>query len=401
MTGAGHLSERDHALLRALVSGSLRWHYRLAWVSGELVDQRQRRPDPLVAALVELGLLQLTELRIPDHAAVAATVDAAAELGLGRARGFVNAVLRRFLRERDAIVARAGTEWRFSHPGWLVDAIREDWPDAHEVVLDANNARAPLWLRVNPRRIDREAYLARLAAAELDAVAGGACSSAVLVRTPCRATDLPGFADGLVSVQDAAAQLAAALLDLEPGQRVLDACAAPGGKTAHMLEICAGLGEVVAVDRDPQRLERVGTELGRLGLEATLIAADATATGDWWDGRPFDRILLDAPCSGTGVIRRHPEIKLRRQPADVAAAVALQAALLESLWPLLAPGGRLVYATCSVLTCENAALVGRFAAAHADVRCAPLGSPGHFRIQTGAADMDGFYYACLNRVQGR
>ncbi len=392
---------RDRALLRALISGALRWHHRYAWVVDQLSRSR-RRPDPVVTALLHLGLLQLDELRVPDHAAVGETVNAAAELGVGHARGFVNAVLRRFLRERDALVARDEPVYNHSHPRWLADAFIRDWgPADGAALLAADNETPPQWLRVNLLRSSRAAYIAELNAAGIDAESGAASPATVRLGSPVPVAELPGHAEGLVAVQDAAAQLAAGLLDLAPGQRVLDACAAPGGKTAHMLESCPGLAAVVAVDVDADRLAGVGTALTRLGHDARLVVGDAMSPDDWWDGRSFDRILLDAPCSGTGVIRRHPEIKLRRRPADVGAAARQQARLLDALWPLLAPGGRLVYATCSVLSAENAAQTAAFLDRRDDAGCAPPGTPGHFRIRTGAAGMDGFYYACLDKNRGR
>ena len=392
------LNDRDRALLRALVSGALRWFHRLDWVTGELVGA-DRKIDPPLRALLHVGLFQILELRIPDHAAVSATVDAAAQLGFGRARGFINAALRRFQRERESLAEKGGRIWQHSHPQWLLEAIEADWHDDAEAIFAANNERAPQWLRVNLQRLTRADYLDQLAAAGLQAEAGTASAATVLLRTPSPAHDLPGYRDGLVSIQDAAAQLACGLMDLRPGLRVLDACAAPGGKTAHMLESCAALAELVAVDRDAKRLAHVEQELSRLGLAATLSEGDATRPTDWWDGQLFDRILLDAPCSATGVIRRHPEIKLRRSVDDVETVTRLQGELLTSLWPLLAPGGRLVYATCSVLTRENAAQIGRFMADRPTARCEPIDSPSHFRVPTGTAGMDGFYYACVNKSQ--
>ena len=404
------LPERDRPLLKAMLLGSLRWHHRLDWQLGRLLDrprerqrgrQRGRRGGEL-EALVRIGLVQLQYLRIPDHAAVSATVDAASALGLGRARGLVNAVLRRYLRERENLDAlAAGSEVaRFSHPEWLIDAIRRDWPDDWQAVLDANNAMPPLWLRVNRTRIDRDAYLARLEAAGLAAAIDDVHEDAVLLAEPCPVERLPGFDDGLVSVQDAAAQGAAALMQLAPGQRVLDACAAPGGKTAHMLERCPGLAELVALDADAGRLGQVDSNLRRLGLSATLVAGDAAAPASWFDGRPFDRVLVDVPCSATGVIRRHPDIKILRRAGDIAGLVATEARILDALWPLLAPGGLMVYVTCSILTPENAGVVTDFVARTAGASLPPQGSPAHFRLRPGETNTDGFYYACLTRGSG-
>jgi 16S rRNA (cytosine967-C5)-methyltransferase len=391
------VAERDRPLLGALVFGALRWHQRLLWQSARLLTKPLKPGQLELGALLEIGLLQLQEMRIPSHAAVSATVDAAALLGQRDAAPLVNAVLRRFQRERAALdAALAGEdEARLCHPRWLLEELARDWPDDWQRICAANNAPAPMWLRVNARRTTRADYLARLQAAGLAARPDEHVATAVMLESPQPVEALPGFAAGDASVQDVAAQRAAGFLDLAPGQRVLDACAAPGGKTCHILESCAGLDEVWALDRDARRLERVRANLDRLGLAARLVEGDATEPKAWWDGRPFERILLDAPCSAVGVIRRHPDIKVLRRPEDVARAVALQARLLRALWPLLAPGGRLVYATCSVLRREN------------DAQIAGLGKeleasegPGTAQLSgcqslPGDADGDGFYYACL------
>lgn len=396
------LPERDRPLLKALVMESLRWHHRFDWQLARLLDRPLKRRDTELAALLRIGLTQLAVLRIPDHAAVSASVAATTGLGLERARGLVNAVLRRYLRERAEIEQAADADRiaASSHPEWLIAAIERDWPDAAASILAANNAPPPFWLRVNRRRIDRDAWVARLAAAGLTATVDDSVPDGVLLAEACAVADLPGFVEGEVSVQDAAAQRAARLLDLAPGQRVLDACAAPGGKTAHMLELCPGLGEVVAVERERTRLAQVRETLDRLGLEATLIEADAADTAQWFDGRPFDRILIDAPCSATGVIRRHPDIKLRRRPADVAELAAGQSRLLDALWPTLAPGGRLVYASCSLLRAENLAVLEAFAERRADAELPAFGSATHFQLLPGEANTDGFYYACVTRAAG-
>jgi 16S rRNA (cytosine967-C5)-methyltransferase len=389
------LVTRDRPLLAALVLGTLRWHHRLEWQAGRLLTRALKPQQAELAALLRVGLLQLQELRVPPHAAVSATVDAAALLGERGATSLVNAVLRRFQRERERLAHDLAQvpEALFSHPVWLIEALRRDWPDDWSRMLTANNVAAPMWLRVNLRRTTRAAYLDELAAAGIGAVSTDAVPSAVRLATPVPIESLPGFAAGDVSVQDVAAQRAAQLLDLAPGQRVLDACAAPGGKTGHILEACEGLAEVWAVDRDAGRLAKVADNLRRLDLAARLVTGDATAPTHWWDGRPFDRILLDAPCSALGVIRRHPDIKVLRRPQDVDRAVRLQAELLRALWPLLAPGGRLVYATCTVLRRENDEQIAAFKRAEpgldGEVRC------GSSQTLPGEAEGDGFYYAWL------
>jgi 16S rRNA (cytosine967-C5)-methyltransferase len=255
-----------------------------------------------------------------------------------------------------------------------------------------------MWLRVNLAKLTRAEYLARLEAAGMRARTSELAPAALKMAEPCPVADLPGYAEGLVSVQDLAAQRCGGLLELEAGQRVLDACAAPGGKTAQIAEIEPDLDQLVALDRDPARLQTARANLQRLGLAARLEAADALDTASWWDGRPFQRILIDAPCSATGVVRRHPDIKVLRRPEDLSALASVQARMLDALWPLLQPGGRMVYATCSVLNEENRFLLAAACARHADMRLAPFGSDTHFRIRPGEAEQDGFYYACLRKA---
>lgn len=397
LANATNVARRDESLRSALVLGALRWHHRLHWQAEQLLANPLKAKQAKVAALLRIGLLQLQFLRIPDHAAVSATVDAAAVLGEPKASGLVNAVLRRFLRERSALEARSRNEPEalFSHPQWMIDAVRADWPTDWQGILEENNRPGPMWLRVNRLHQSRATYLDRLAAAGLAARAAEDEGDAVSLAEPVPVDELPGFTAGDVSVQDVAAQRAARHLALEPGLRVLDACAAPGGKTCHILESCQALAEVVALDRDAKRLERVTANLSRLGLSASVVRGDATRPEQWWDGRPFDRILLDAPCSALGVIRRHPDIKVLRRPEDVDRAAAVQAALLEALWPLLERGGRLVYATCTLLRRENHAQIEAFLAATPDAR--PLGpaAPRAGQSLPGEAGGDGFFYACL------
>jgi 16S rRNA (cytosine967-C5)-methyltransferase len=392
------VDSHDVSLLGALVYGAMRWHHRLEPQCERLLT-RPLRPGQLeLGALLRIGLLQLQHMRVPEHAAVSTTVDAAKLLGQDDAAPLVNAVLRRFQRERAELDTALATipEARFSHPAWLIDEVARDWPEDWARILEANNAQAPMWLRVNERHCSREAYLEKLRTSGIGASAVSDVATAIVLDAPRPVDSLPGFSLGHVSVQDVAAQRAAGFLDLAPGQRVLDACAAPGGKTGHILEACPGLAEVWAVDRDETRLTKVRENLDRLRLTATVVAGDATRPADWWDGRPFDRILLDAPCSATGVIRRHPDIKVLRRPEDVARAVQLQAELLRGLWPLLREGGRIVYATCSVLRRENDAQIAAFQASQ------PADGPGTVvasRCQTlpGEANGDGFYYAWLQK----
>ena len=388
------LPERDRGFLAALAYGSLRWHHRLQWQVDQLLTRKLARRDAVLGSLLRTALFELQQLRVPDHAAVSSAVEASRRLGLGRAKGLINAVLRRFLRERAALDARLSSEpvAQYSHPAWMIDRLRQDWPNRWRELLEANNQPAAMWLRVNVLRTSRDAYLRELQAAGIAAHAPHEPVSAISLDSPRATAHLPGFEAGVVSVQDAAAQLAAEYLDLKPGLRVLDACAAPGGKTAHMLEICPDLRELCAIDADAARLSVVRENLARLGLKARLVCADARQADAWWDGRPFERILLDAPCTALGIIRRHPDIKVLRQAADIEPAVQRQAELLRSLWPTLAVGGRLVYATCTVLRAENHSQIQDFLVANRDARLA-----SERQLFPGEANMDGFYYACLDK----
>lgn len=393
----------DRALAQALAYGVLRWQSRLAALRQRLLRKPLKERDADIGAALLLGLHQLAHTRIPAHAAVSETVALTEALGKGWARGLVNAVLRNYQRQAAELEAQLESEpaLRTAHPPWLVAALREAWPEHWEAILTANNRQAPLTLRVNARRGDRAGYREQLAAAGIEAHPAPHTEAGLILAEPVAVESLPGFAQGAVSVQDAAAQLAAVLLDARAGERVLDACAAPGGKTAHILERTPGLAGLWAVDRDPERLAQVRENLTRLELPAHLVEGDAADPQPWWDGEAFDRILVDAPCTATGVIRRHPDIKLLRRAGDVAMLAARQRAILEGLWPLLRRGGMLLYATCSVLPAENTEQVLAFQRAHADAHVAPITADwGHAteagrQILPGEDDMDGFYYACL------
>ena len=411
-------SAPQRAAIQAVTLGALRWYLRLAPAVLPLLARPGAQTDPGLRALLICAVHQLEYSTHAPATTVAAAVDAARLLGFGRGSGLVNAVLRRFLRERETLLAGVDRDpaARTAHPDWLVAALRRAWPEQLETILAANNAHPPLCLRVDTQRISVAAYLQELAAAGAAGATVDGVDTAVTVATPMPVEALPGFAAGRVSVQDASAQLAALLLAPRAGERVLDACAAPGGKTGALLELAGGPLQLTAVDSDPQRLERVAGNLRRLGREAQLVTADLRATAgpqaapDWWDGRPFDAILLDAPCSGTGVIRRHPDIKLLRRANDIAAFAVTQLELLRGCWPLLRPGGRLLYATCSVLPAENATLIAAFLAAQRDAaelplaaaaaRCPPLQRATHgWQLLPGAGG-DGFYYACLTKSEG-
>ncbi|HEX4871202.1 MAG TPA: 16S rRNA (cytosine(967)-C(5))-methyltransferase RsmB [Nevskiaceae bacterium] len=404
--GRAQVAERDGALLQAIAYGVLRDRSRL----DALIDALLRAPieQPcLLRALLQVGLYQLRSLRIPAHAAVSETVAATEALDLARYRALVNALLRRYQREQDALEAALpqGPAVQLSYPDWLITAIRADWPRRWREVLEAGNLPGPMTLRVNRLRQSREAYQARLQAAGLGADTVPGAAEALRLHQPVAVSALPGFAEGEVSVQDASAQLAASLFDLRPGLRVLDACAAPGGKTAHLLEREPAL-DLLALDRDGGRLAQVEDTLQRLGLSARCQVADAAEPAGWWDGRPFDRILIDAPCSGSGVIRRHPDIKWLRRRSDLSRLAGEQARLLSTLWERLAPGGELVYATCSIFAAEGEAIGRAFLAATPDAKAVKLevswGEPLSVgrRLAPGG-DWDGFYYLKLRRSAGR
>jgi 16S rRNA (cytosine967-C5)-methyltransferase len=391
----------DRAFVQALTYGVLRWYWRLDKVLSLLT--RKPIKDERIRMLALLGLFQLKYMHIKPHAAVGETV---AAVGLSTwAKPLLNGVLRTYQREHETLEAQieAHEASALAHPEWLVERLKKDWPDAYRALLTQNNAPPPLTLRVNRLQQSRAKFLDRLAEHGIAAMPSAVCASAATLEQPSPVERIPGFSAGAVSVQDAAAQFAAGLLNLAPGQRVLDLCAAPGGKTAHILETYPELGELVAVDLSGERMIRVRDNLDRIGLSATLITADALVPSSWWDQRPFDRILLDAPCSATGVIRRHPDIKVLRLPADLKELASMQQQILASAWSLLAPGGQLVYATCSVIRAENEANIARFLLEHEDARELPImtdwGIPlAHGRqILTGTNGMDGFYYARLEK----
>ncbi|MBU0654370.1 MAG: 16S rRNA (cytosine(967)-C(5))-methyltransferase RsmB [Gammaproteobacteria bacterium] len=405
---ANNLPSQEQALLRDLCFGTLRWHERLTGIIDELLTKPLKKADKDVECLLRVGLYQLIYQRTPDHAAVNETVKAAKKLKKQWAGNLINGVLRSFLRSQNDILARveARPSAHYVFPEWLMSRIQSAWPDDWESILQASNSRPPMTLRVNQRIQTTAAYwqLLRASAIPADPVAG--VGSALNLQAPIGVEQLPAFAEGAVSVQDAAAQLAAGLLDCQPGMRVLDACAAPGGKTCHLLEMTDDL-QLLAIDNSDARLQRVHENLRRLHLHAKILAADAGEPLSWWDGQAFDRILLDAPCSATGVIRRHPDIKVLRREGDIASLQQEQARLLRALWQTLQPGGKLLYATCSILPDENIRQVEGFLqeqndAVHLPItaewgRALPIGR----QILPGSEGMDGFYYALLEKQGGK
>ncbi|AQZ94080.1 16S rRNA (cytosine(967)-C(5))-methyltransferase RsmB [Halopseudomonas phragmitis] len=400
------VSVRDRALTQELAFGTARWFQRLDGLANALLEKPLKAAERELHALLLVGLYQLLYTRIPAHAAIGETVNAAKTLKKPWASGLLNAVLRRAQREGAEQLAALERDptIRLAHPRWLQKRLKQDWPDGWEAICQANNAHPPMTLRVNLARTSRSAYLSRLSDAGIDAEPCRFSSVGLRLLQPCDVSQLPGFTEGEVSVQDEAAQLAAPLLELKPGQRVLDACCAPGGKTCQILEQQSALDELVALDLEPKRLERVRENLERLQLHATLKAADARELSNWWDGRPFQRILLDAPCSATGVIRRHPDIKLTRQAEDIAALAQLQGQLLDQLWQTLDVGGVLVYATCSVLPEENSQTIAAFLARQPGARELEisadygLAQPCGRQLLPQNDGHDGFYLAKLIKI---
>ena len=394
---------RDRALVTALASEGARWWLRFDVALDGLLQQPLRKREPVLHALLVLGFVQLEILRLPPHAAVATTVEATRTMHRGGFAKLANAVLRRWLREREVLNPRldASPVARSAHPRWLVDALVHDWPEHVDAILAANNTPSPPMLRVNARRATREAAIAELAEAGVATTPHPWLADALALAAHTDVARLPGFAQGRFSVQDGAAQCAADLMDLHDGQRVLDACAAPGGKACHLLE--RANVHLLALEREPMRAASIDANLDRLGPRAEVRGGDAGNPSAWWGGRPFERILLDAPCSATGVIRRHPDIKLHRRSSDIARLGREQSRLLAALWPLLAPGGRLVYATCSVLREENECVVAAFLDAHADAhphRCElPVGHAAGigWQILPGEGGLDGMFYAILDK----
>ena len=404
---SGKVDEKDRPLLKELCFGSLRWYPQIAIILKGLIEKPLREKDLEIQGLVASGIYQLMHMRIAEHAIINETVSAVGNLNRPWAKGLVNAVLRNFQRQQQDILDKEGENpvFQTAHPKWLLKKINDAWPsEIASQIIKANNQRAPMTLRVNDLHTSREDYLSTLEDAGIVASATDYSAQGVLLETPRDVTELPGFSDGDISVQDEAAQLAAHLLLLGSGQRVLDACCAPGGKTCHILESQPDLTSLLAIDLEPRRLVRVTENLERLGLEAELKAANANNLDSWWDGNAFDRILLDAPCSATGVIRRHPDIKILRKPADIDKLAALQTQILVSLWQTLKPGGILVYATCSVLPAENDQIIRGFITSQDDAQLMPIDAiwgiaTDHgrqlFPLENGN---DGFYYSRLKKL---
>lgn len=391
------LDGRNLAFTIHLCFGVLRHYFLLQAAMAFLLDKPLKSKDKDLQLLLMLGLYQLFYTDIPQHAAIHATVDACKRIA-PFAKGLINGVLRNALRQTEKVQALLVDN--NSHPVWLRECWQKNWPEDWQTILEANQQHPPFVLRVNQHKTNRANYLTMLEAADIPAQSVAFCDEGIMVAADVPIQSLPGFQEGWVSVQDSSAQLAARLLQLAPSQRVLDACAAPGGKTAHMLELVPALS-VVAIEKDPTRVALLQSTLDRLQLVANVCCADASVPDSWWDRTLFDRILLDAPCSATGVIRRHPDIKLHRQASDLKQLTKIQAQLLSQLWPLLRPGGILLYATCSTLAAENVEQITHFLATHDDAVELPIdakwGIPQSVgrQILPGQDGMDGFYYARL------
>jgi 16S rRNA (cytosine967-C5)-methyltransferase len=399
----GRLAPDERSALQALCYGTCRWFHQLDSELQGRLKKPLRKPDRMVHHLMLAGLFQL---RFSQHAAYAIlneSVEACRALDKPHLTGLVNGVLR--AAEREGSPEPANDSSRYSHPAWMVEKLRHNWPDEWPAILDSNNAQAPMTLRVNALRFTRDQYLDLLNEAGIDATATRFAPFGIQLANPVPVDQLPWFTEGAVSVQDEAAQLCTTLLDLAPGQRVLDACAAPGGKTCAILESCGDLGEVVAIDDSASRLPRVQENLDRLDLPATLVHSDAANKEQWWDGQAFDRILLDVPCSASGVIRRHPDIKLLRRESDIVPLAGIQLGLLDALWSILKPGGRLVYATCSVFPQENHRIIQRFCKQQATAILVEPEVPWGRDMGAGRqllpdpTSHDGFFYAVLEKPE--
>ncbi len=385
-------------LMKEMLYGSLRWYYALNTLLSELLNKPLRNKDRDVHCLLIIGLYELIYMKTPEHAVVSEMVNATHALRKSWAKGFCNGVLRAFIREDLKF-----NDEQWAHPSWMLEVIKKSYPEHWQVILEANNARAPMFIRVHG--CTRDEYLKRLADVEIPAAETPFCKEGIHLAKPCAVNDLPGFAQGKVFVQDLAAQLTPSLLPLKPGMKVLDLCSAPGGKATHLLAKYPGI-ELWLCDKDEKRFERVNENLKRLKLEkgAHCCIADATRPKSYTTEGPFDAILLDAPCSALGVIRRHPDIKLLRRAEDIDALVTLQRELLTANWPLLKKGGTLLYATCSILPAENQGNMTWFLDQHEDAKedaiDAQWGMPvTHGRqIFPGQDAMDGFYYCRLQKI---
>lgn len=394
------IAVKDKALLQQLCYGVLRHYSSLEFYCSKLLSKPLKGKQKVFEFLLYVGIYQLQHMRTPPHAAVAETVNALSTLNATGLKGLINAVLRNFQRKQAELEAQANeiNACRYNHPGWFINQIKAAYPTQWEQILEANQLQAPMWLRVNQAQHDTAQYSEKLSQENIEHQLQDGFIDAVLLDKPCDVFSLPEFETGGSSVQDGAAQIAARLLDPQDGDYILDACAAPGGKTCHLLELAKV--EVLALDADAKRLDRVQENLTRIGLEAKLTCADASKPDDWFDGKQFDRILLDVPCSATGVIRRHPDIKWLRRADDIEKLAKLQGQILKEIWPLLKPGGTLLYATCSVLPQENKNQILNFLEQQTDAEHIAINSDDTLTTpgwQLLPDLTDGFYYAKLTK----
>ncbi|GJM05090.1 MAG: ribosomal RNA small subunit methyltransferase B [marine bacterium B5-7] len=396
----------DKALIQEICYGTFRWYIQLEHILNLLLEKRIKKKDSRLKYLIIVGLYQLRFMRIPPHAVVSETVNTCKKIKMEWAKGLVNAILRRYIREPNIFNPDVNQDSNFktAHPDWITEQLRLDWPEEWESILEANNQHPPMYLRINQLHQSREQYLIKMKQAGIAGQITPYSEQGILLEKPIDVDQLPGFDKGDVSVQELAAQLSVELLDLKPEQTVLDACAAPGGKSSHILESQPKLKSLTVIEKDPSRAKRLSETLTRLDLHAITKVADINDIDGWWDNDFFDRILLDAPCSATGVIRRHPDIKILRTPEEVKAIRTLQLQLLETLWQTLKQKGLLVYVTCSILKQENSELIKQFIDNNKDCVLKPIESKwgkdtGYGRqILTGQYNMDGFFYTCLEKI---
>ncbi|MBO1926467.1 16S rRNA (cytosine(967)-C(5))-methyltransferase RsmB [Thiomicrorhabdus sp. 6S2-11] len=398
--------KRERSFVQNLVLGTLRWQFRLMAIRSQLLKKKLKAKDEDVNQLILLGLFQILHTETAEHAAVSETVNVTAKLKKPWAKGLVNGILRNFMREKDAICAEVDLKpaQKYSHPQWFFKAMRKAYPEHWQEILEANNQIAPLTLRNNALEQSRDELLQAFAEADIQASEHPHCQQGIVLEQSTDITQLPTYDEGGFSVQDAAAQQAAQILQPQAGQKILDACAAPGGKTAHLLEYANADLDLLALEKEPERLDRLAENLHRLGLECDYRVGDASQASDWWDGQPFDKILLDAPCSATGIIRRHPDIKWHRIPEDIEELVEIQQKILDELWQTLKPGGQMLYATCSVLPQENREQMQAFLERTNDAEMIPLAVDWGWQdseigrqILPGQDGMDGFYYCLLQK----
>ena len=397
------LEKRDLALSRELVFGFCRWYFALSTLLASRLQKPLRARDRDIEVILILGLYQLLVMSTEPHAAVNETVKLALAQKKSWARGLVNALLRGVIRDRIELDSSSPTQ---AYPDWIMSRIRRDWGEQAERVLIEGNNRPPMTLRVDTRQTSIDNVITTLGSAGIEASQHSTVATAIELSSPCEVSQLPGFEQGLLSVQDAAAQIAALLLDCKSGARVLDACAAPGGKTAHLLQQYEKI-ELDALDSSEVRLERLRQNLQRINKSARILIGDAASPETWFDGNNYDCILADVPCSASGVMRRHPDIKLLRRESDIMPLLAQQRKILDALWRLLKPGGKMLYSTCSVFRDENEVQIAKFLQRHPDcaevtIKNSEWGEPRpHGRqILTGSDNMDGFYYGLLTRLGG-